>query len=161
MTTSVPRLWIGAVAHPAFRCGGWARLRLDGGPPVGWAGGERQTTSLRMTLTVLAATLADLPPPAADASPLTLGVVSDEARSVADVLAGRGPGPEGELDLWAKVQAAARGRRLTLTPLVSAPNTPAGFVTAWAEFAMNRAKDKGPFSAAIPKPNLATIARQA
>jgi hypothetical protein len=36
-----------------------------------------------------------------------------------------------------------------------APKTPAAFAAAWADLAQGRAKDKGSFQAAIPKPNLA------
>jgi hypothetical protein len=35
------------------------------------------------------------------------------------------------------------------------PRTPCAFAAAWAELAMDKAKATGPFSAAIPKPNLA------
>jgi hypothetical protein len=36
-----------------------------------------------------------------------------------------------------------------------APGTPTAFAAAWADLARDRAKDKGAFTAAIPKPNLA------
>jgi hypothetical protein len=43
-------------------------------------------------------------------------------------------------------------RRAELTPDAE---TPTPFAAAWAEFARDRAKDKGAFTAAIPKQNLA------
>ena len=153
------RIWTGATHHPAFRCGGWASVRVSGGVVSGVAGGERNTTARRMALAGLAAGLSDL---GADKTPtIRVHTTSPELAALGDVLAGletSGGGPDEDLDLWARIITAAKGRRLELVSVPFAPDTPAAFVAAWADLARDKAKASGPFTAPIPRMNLAKVA---
>ena len=73
-----------------------------------------------------------------------------------DVLAGRAH-PEEDLDLWAQVATASKGYRLEIVRVPAKPDTPTAFADAWANLAMDKAKSTGPFTAAIPKANLANV----
>jgi len=140
--------------HTAFRVGGWAFVRLAAGEVSGTAGGEGRIDVERTGLTALAAALADLPPGAAveleTASPQVLAI----PRRIAAAEAGENL-PIENLDLWAKAATAIGRVRLVVRRADAAPKTPAAFAVAWADLARDRAKDKGPFTAAIPKTNLA------
>jgi hypothetical protein len=144
-------IWICAAHHAAFRCGGWAFVREVQGQVSGAAGGERATTARRMALAGLAAGLRDLP---AGETAVSVRTTSGELASLPQVLAGT-VSPEADLDLWAQIAAGAKGRRLALLRVAAEPRTASAFAAAWAELAMDKAKATGPFSAAIPKPNLA------
>ena len=152
-------LWTCATHHPAFRCGGWASIRVSNGVASGIAGGERNTTARRMALAGLAAGLSDL---AADKTPMIrIHTTNPELAALGDVLADLGTGgdePEDDLDLWARIITASKGRRLELVRVPLAPDTPAAFVTAWADLARDKAKASGSFTAAIPRTNLAKVA---
>jgi hypothetical protein len=63
--------------------------------------------------------------------------------------------PADDLDLWAQLAQALKGRAVTLVPAKRAPNTPSAFLGSWAEVGQDKAKGTGRFSAAIPKTNLA------
>jgi len=152
MTTPV-QIWLCAVHHPAFRCGGWASLRSAGGQVTGAAGGARNTTAQRMALAGLVSALRDLPP-AGDSNTIRILTSSIDPASLGDVLAGRAQ-PEEDLDLWAQIAAAAKAWRLEVVRAPAGPDTPVDFATAWANLAMDKAKATGPFTAAIPKANLA------
>ena len=156
--TNLIRLWICAAYQPVYRCGGWAAVRAGQGPVFGVAGGERHTTASRTALCGLAAGLRDLPPAAA----IEIQTTSPELAGLADFIASLGAptqaaGPDEDLDLWAQIAAAARGRRLSLARTPLDPAAPIGFAAAWAELARDKAKAAGAFTAAIPKPNLAKI----
>ena len=148
------RIWLEVSHHQAFRVGGWAYVRADAGVLTGFAGGERQTTAERTCLAGLAAALRDLPAGAsvdlAASSPDVLAI----PRRLAAAEAGEDP-PADNLDLWAQVQTALRRAAVTLRRADPAPRTPSAFTAAWADFARDRAKDKGAFTAPIPKVNLA------
>jgi ribonuclease HI len=151
------RIWTCAAHHPAFRCGGWAFVRAGQGPVCGAAGGERNTTARRMALAGLATALRDLPPGAGGG--IDVATTSAELAALAGVLAG-GAAPdaaEGDLDLLARIQAAAAGRRIAVSRVALDRTNPTAFAAAWAELAMDKAKATGAFSAAIPKPNLAKV----
>jgi hypothetical protein len=143
-------LWTASTHHAAFRCGGWASVRLVDGQPSGMAGGERATTAARMAMAGLIAGLRDLPP-GVDVAVQTGG---SELASLTEVLAGRVQ-PEDDLDLWAQILTATKGRRLTLSRAVAVPDSPLAFAAAWAALAMDKAKMGGAFTSAIPKSNLA------
>jgi len=149
--TEPTEIWICAAHHPAFRCGGWAFVRRIKGQLSGVAGGDRYTTARRMALAGLAAALRDLP---AGETDILVETTSPELSTLARVLAGRGEEEE-DLDLWAQVAAAAKGRQVALARVAAEPRTPCAFTSAWAELSMDKAKAAGPFTAAIPKPNLA------
>jgi ribonuclease HI len=158
--TNPIRLWTSAAYHPAFRCGGWAFVREAGGQLSGGAGGERYTSAGRMALAGLAAGLRDLP---AGAAPLAVSTSSPELAAFAGVLArlgqaGAANSPDEDIDLWAQILAAARGRAVGLIRAAAEPGTPGAFTAAWAELARDKAKATGPFAAAIPKANLAKVA---
>ena len=163
--TSPIQIWTSAAHHPAFRCGGWASLRLGQGPTTGHAGGARNTTAARMALAGLVSALRDLPARAGSAphAPITIHTTSPDLASWTGFLASlsqptrSGAAPEEDLDLWAQISTTSKGYQLSLarTPLL--PDTPIAFAAAWAELAMDKAKAAGPFTAPIPKPNLAKI----
>ncbi len=53
------------------------------------------------------------------------------------------------------IAAALRRVRLVTRRTEPTPGGPAAFAAAWAEFARDRAKDRGDFAPVIPKANLA------
>jgi hypothetical protein len=149
------RLWIETTHHAAFRYGGWAYARdIDGGV-TGMAGGERNITAGRLELAGLVAGFNGLPLAAPvvvkTSNPALLAALRTISSPPADA-------PTEDLDLWAQLMTAARGRVLTLHAAPRAPQTPAAFLAAWAEVGQDKAKAAGRFSAAIPKSNLAKLA---
>ncbi len=152
MTTPL-QIWVCAAHHPAFRCGGWAWLRRNQGEVAGAAGGERNTTAGRMALSALASALRGLPQ-GHDLGAIRVQTTSAELAILPGILAGRAQ-PEEDLDLWAQIAIAAKSYRLDLVRVPVDPATPTAFAAAWANLAMDKAKATGPFTAAIPKTNLA------
>lgn len=149
------RIWVAADHHAAFRCGGWAFVREAGGGLSGTAGGERNTTAARTALAGLAAALADLP--AGDAVVL---MADRHLLAHAALAAGADPGedaPTEDLDLWARILAAGKGRTLRVARADPTPGGPAAFCAAWADLARDKAKATGAFTAQIPRPNLAKV----
>ena len=152
------RIWARSNHHTAFRCGGWAWVRADA-EPVGQAGGERNTTAPRMALAALAAALKDAPK-----GPIILDLADPVLARAAHRLA-QGPAftdedaPTEDLDLWAALTTALAGRAVSFVPTAAEPfkGSPAAFAEAWAELARDKAKAAGPFTAAIPKANLAKL----
>ncbi len=156
------RTWICAAYHAVYRCGGWAAVRVSQGQASGAAGGERHTTARRTALAGLAAAMRDLPAAgeAASSQPVFIQTTSVELAGFATFLAGLGgtaqaAAPDEDLDLWAQIVTGARGRPLELVHTALEPGGPSAFVSAWADLARDKAKASGPFTAAIPKPNLA------
>jgi hypothetical protein len=139
MTVSV-RLWLAAAHHPAFRSGGWAYVRA-GSEVVGEAGGERQTERGAMVLAALEAVLAGAPQ-----GPVMVQAGDVDAAAIAALAA------------EPALHKALSGRELRLVRLGETAGTPLAFAQAWADLAADRAKARGPFRAAIPKPNLAKVA---
>jgi hypothetical protein len=151
------RIWTSTAYHSAFLCGGWASVRDCGGQVTGAAGGERNTAAGRMALAGLASALRDLPP-GDDPTPINVHTTSPELLSFAGFLADpSGPlaDADEDLDLWAQILAASKGRRLRVVHAPLQPDTPAAFAAAWAELAKEKAKASGAFTAPIPKLNLA------
>ena|SRR3569833_328276 len=150
--TASHRLFVETTYHPAFRYGGWGIAWDVAGVIAGQAGGERNTTAARIELMALIAGL----------DGLLAGAVSIQSASAGLLQAARalaaGVAPAEDLDLWAQAVKAAQGRALTVNASAKATNTPAAFLHAWAEVGQDKAKAKGRFSAAIPKPNLAKLA---
>lgn len=149
---SAIRLWIAASHDPAHRNGGWAFVRA-GAELVGAAGGERRTTRARMALAGFAAALKDTHAgaPVAVIAPRPDALVLHQlSRPPAD--------PPGEdLDLRAVLAQALTGRAWTLATGDPQAATPLAFAAAWADLASDKAKTGGPFTAAIPRPNLAKV----
>ena len=153
MTTPV-RIWLEVAHHTAFRIGGWAFVRLDAGEVSGSAGGERRIDVERTSLAAIAAALAGVPQGAIvelqTSSPLLLAIPG----RIAAAEAGDNP-PTENLDLWAQAATALRRLQLVSRSAEPASGTPTAFAAAWADFARDRAKNKGAFTASIPKQNLA------
>lgn len=148
------RLWIASVHHPAFKNGGWAWVARSAEGVSGYAGGERNTTAGRAALSGLVAALKATAGPTAaqtDAALVLRGFRELEAWAAAGWRDAAGE-PVADADLWKIVAAAATTRALTVTALEPGPGK---FAQAWAEFASDKAKAQGAFTAAIPKPNLA------
>jgi len=158
MSDSVPiRIWTAASHHAAFRCGGWAFVREAGGALTGVAGGDRYVTAERMELAGLAAALGDLPK---DATALVIHTTSAKLAKAGGLIAGNAPeeeAPSEDLDLWARIVTAAKGKTVRLVRVAADPKTPVAFAVAWAELARDKAKAAGAFTSAIPKPNLAKV----
>lgn len=151
------RIWTAASHHSAFRCGGWAFVREAGGGLTGAAGGDRYVTAERMELAGLAAALGDLPKGAVS---LTIHTTSARLARAGGLIAGTAPeedAPSEDLDLWARIVTAAKGRTVRLVRVAADPRTPVAFAVAWADLARDKAKAAGAFSSAIPKPNLAKV----
>lgn len=148
------RIWLEVAHHASFRIGGWAFVRSSAGQVTGTAGGARRIDLEPASLAALAAALAGLAPDAEvellTASP---GVLAIPGRITA-AEAGENA-PTENLDLWAQATTALRRIRFVIRRAEPTPGGPTAFAAAWAEFARDRAKDKGPFTAAIPKANLA------
>jgi hypothetical protein len=65
--------------------------------------------------------------------------------------------PTEDLDLWAALTTALKRHPPSFTLANPATDPAAAFAQAWADLAMDKAKAAGPFTAAIPKPNLAKL----
>lgn len=149
------RLWIAASHHPAHRCGGWAFVRVAAGQSSGAAGGERYVTAARIALAGLVAALHDLPP----GPEVEIVTASPELLAFAAVLDGdpAAEAPQDDLDLWARILTAGKGRRLALRRGDAPANSPLAFCAAWAELARDKAKAAGAFDSAIPRNALAKL----
>jgi hypothetical protein len=140
--------------HAAFRVGGWAFVRRDGEAIAGQAGGARRASAERTALAAVVAALSQAPSP--DQS-VQIATSSREIAALPARIAAAQAGedaPNDNLDLWAQAMRALAGGRVTIRS-ATASGRPTAFAAAWAEQARDRAKDKGDFAAAIPKPNLA------
>lgn len=152
------RIWLEVAHHAAFRVGGWAFVREDAvqaaGKVSGKAGGDRRLDAERAALAALIAALEDT----AGARPVQLQTASALVATVPARIAAARTGeaaPTDNLDLWAQAMTALAAAPVTILRLAPTPGAPGAFATAWAELARDKAKDKGPFVSAIPKPNLA------
>ena len=162
--SSTFRIWTCAAHSPIYRCGGWAAVRAGLGLVTGVAGGERNTTVRRTALSGLAAALRDLPPVDEKTSggPISIQTTSAELAEFAGFLASLGEptqpaGPDEDLDLWARISTAVKGRRLSVTRTPLEAGAPIAFTSAWADLALDKAKSTGAFATAIPKVNLVKI----
>jgi hypothetical protein len=146
------RIWIETSHHAAFRCGGWAFVLHDGKGLSGMAGGDRNTTPHRMVLAGVAQALKDAPAGIAVQVSSANPAISGLARRMAGFAA---EPPQIDLDLWAPLTTALKGRVVTFAASVNEPKTPTAFAAAWAELARDKGKATGPFKSAIPRTNLA------
>ncbi|OXE36441.1 MAG: hypothetical protein CGW95_07695 [Phenylobacterium zucineum] len=150
------QIWTRTAWHPAFKCGGWAFVR-SGVELLGKAGGDRNTSPQRMGLAGLTASLTDLP-----SGPVAIDIEDRGlAQTTAKILSGANLSdaerPTEDLELWAQLITALKGRSVRFKVGALSPGGPAAFAQAWADLAMDKAKTAGPFTAAIPKPNLARV----
>jgi len=155
MTTPI-QIWTRATWHSAFKCGGWAFVR-SGADLTGQAGGDRNTSPHRMVLAGLTASLKDLPPGPIDLDPGDRTIARITAKILSGAELSDAERPSEDLDLWAQLTTGFKGRRVTFSLGALSPGGPAAFAQAWADLAMEKAKAAGPFTAAIPKPNLARV----
>ena len=148
------RIWLEVAHHAAFRIGGWAYVRVDAGHVIGAAGGRRAIDLEPAGLAAIAASLAGVGQGARVELQTSSAAVFAIPGRIAAAEAGEDP-PGDNLDLWAQAATALRHVRLVARRADVAPDGPGAFAAAWADFARDRAKDKGAFTAPIPKPNLA------
>lgn len=150
-------LWLELSHHAAFRIGGWAYVSRDpDGAVAGLAGGERRITAERTALLALIAGLKDARRPVQLRTGSQL-IAAIPARIAAAQSAVNGAGedpPSDDLDLWAQVMTALAAATVDIVKATPGDRT-SGFAAAWAELGRDRAKDRGPFTSAIPRPNLA------
>ena len=144
------RIWIEISHNAAFRTGGWAFVLAEGSACSGAAGGERTGSPERIALAGLTQALKGAPTGMAVEILSSAPLVRGAARRL-DVAA---EPPSDDLELWAQLATALRGRTARFAVAANAPRTPTGFAIAWAELARDKAKTAGSFRAAIPKLNL-------
>jgi ribonuclease HI len=160
-------IWTGGdcAGPPGYGYGGWAWLSLRGGAARGFAGGERHTTAAAMALRAMIEALnaaAGEPATSIQLDPGDAGV----ARIGADLVGREAAGwrtaegdPIEHPELWKEVAAAVRATHAPVRFVAAGP--PASdarvFVDAWIDFARDKCKAKGAFTAAIPRPNLQTL----
>ena len=145
------RIWLETDHNLAFRTGGWAYVRAEGSALLGAAGGERTPSPERIALAGLVEALKGVPAGSGiEVHSASRPVLAISRRLVA---AAEEP-PTDDLELWAQLSTALKGRSARFAPAVSAPRTPTAFAAAWAELARDKAKT-APFRSAIPKTNLA------
>ena len=131
--------------------------RNSDGEVTGRVGGERRTSKARMALAGLVASLKEV-----SAGAVSIDLADPELARMAQVMA-RGQVPDEppleDLDLWAQLTIALKGKAATFT-LAAGPGAlggPQAFAQAWADLAQDKAKAGGTFTAVIPKPNLAKL----
>lgn len=151
LMADVFRIWLETDHNLAFRSGGWAYVLAEGSALLGAAGGERTASPERIALAGLVEALKGVPAGSAvevhSASRPVIAIPRRLAAAAADP-------PADDLELWAQLTTALKGRSPRFVPATSAPRTPTAFAAAWAELARDKAKTS-PFRAAIPKTNLA------
>lgn len=145
------RIWLEISHYAAFRVGGWAFVRADGETVTGHAGGERRIEAERAALTGLLAALRETAGRTVQLHTASAQVVAIPAR-IRAAQAGENA-PTDHLDLWAQATTALPSAQILRA--AATPGSPSAFAAGWAEFARDRAKDKGAFTAPIPKQNLA------
>ena len=132
-------------------------MRFDSNVVTGAAGGERQVDAERICLAGLAAAVRDLASGASielfTSSPDVLAI----PRRISAAESGENPLAD-HLELWAQVSTALRRAKLAVRRVEPAPQSASAFAAAWSDFARDRAKGKGAFTAAIPKSNLTKVA---
>lgn len=148
--TSPLGIWLEISHNVPFRVGGWAFVRAAGTELTGQAGGERRIDAERTALAGLLAALKGVDRPARlhTASPLVAAIPARIKAAQAGDNA-----PTENLDLWAAATTALAN--VEIVRVAAAPDTPSAFCAAWAELARDKTKSAGPFTAAIPKSNLA------
>jgi len=144
------RIWLETDHQAAFRAGGWAFVLAEGRALSGVAGGERTASPERIALASLVEALKGVPAGfAVELESATRAVLMVPRR-----LAAVEDPPTEDLELWAQLSTALKGRSVRFAPAASVAKTPTAFAAAWAELARDKAK-RAAFHAPIPKVNLA------
>jgi hypothetical protein len=151
--SDIIRIWVEISHSSAYRAGGWSYVRAEGSALSGAAGGERTASPDAIALTGLIAALQDLPTKAGVEILSATPRISAIGRHLVALNEG-GPAPDEDLERWAQLTAVSKTRTVRFASCPNAPRTPSAFASAWAELAADKAKTR-PFSAAIPKSNLA------
>lgn len=149
--TVTTRIWLELSHHAAFRVGGWAFVRAGAEGVTGTAAGERRIDAERAALLALTAAV-QAAGRAARVETSSAAVAALPARLTA-AQAGEDP-PADNLDLWARLGTLLAAGGVEVVRTAPKPGGPLAFAAGWAELARDKAKG-GPFSAAIPKSNLA------
>lgn len=149
-------LWIASLCRPDPGYGGWSFVRRTDGETGaaairGAAGGERRTSTAKMSLMALAEALESLSDLPKDAS-VTLRFSDPDLAG--QLVASDGAYATAEPDAWKAARAAVAARPVLELVPASPADAAGGFLNAWAEFGLDTAKSRGSFKAAIPKPNL-------
>jgi hypothetical protein len=145
------RIWLEIDHNLAYRSGGWAYVLAEGRALTGAAGGGRTASPERIALAGLVEALKGAPA----GSGVEVHSASRPVTAIPRRLASAGEDqPTDDLELWAQITAALKGRSPRFVPATNAPRTPTAFAAAWAELARDKAKTS-PFRASIPKTNLA------
>jgi hypothetical protein len=164
------KAWLAVTHHTAFRLAGWAHVSLRDGTLTGAVGGDRRISRPRANLAALDAVLRALAPEidkggqaliltaAPDLVPLATALAQPPADHSEAVKAALEPYRAEDPALYARVaQAAAKGA-FRVARIPPAQSIAQDFLASWAEVGLDKAKATGPFTAAIPKPNLAKLA---
>lgn len=170
------KAWLAISHHAAFRLAGWAHVAQTAGALAGAVGGDRRISRPRTTLAALDAVLRALAPQLDKGAPNKNGdaliltadpallqfaaalalpaaeQLTDAAKAVLEPYRSEDPA------LYARLaQAAAKGG-FRVARIPPAQTVAHDFLASWAEVGLDRAKATGPFTASIPKPNLAKLA---
>ena len=146
-------VWIhGACAGGGY--GGWSYVIREGEQWRGVAGGATRTDAEAMALTGLLSAL-ESPGEAPKGGQLVL--------HLADVAMLNGSNAHPELARRLAKVLADRPGKLKVAEARKAANAKAWseFLSSWADFARDKAKTRGAFSAVIPKPNIAKFVQDA
>jgi hypothetical protein len=168
---STLKAWLAVTHHAAFRLAGWAHVSLGDGALAGAVGGDRRISRPRANLAALDAVLRPLAPrldkgddqvliftAAPDLVPLAAALAQPTAEQSEAVKAALEPYRAEDPALYARLaQAVARGA-LRVARIPPGQTVVQDFLGSWAEVGLDKAKAAGPFTAAIPKPNLAKLA---
>ncbi len=157
-------IWTASLCTGNTGYGGWAWVRIQGGAIKGAAGGAKGMTPERVALTAVLEALGGADEAEKGAA---LRIHSENA-----VVAEGGPSlaawkaagwttdkgePVADKDLWEKIDKALIARGGAASFARSKAGEEATFVTAWANFAHDTLKARGPLNATIPKTNLTKL----
>ena len=145
-----PTVWLETSHDAAFASGGFAYVTAAGGALRGLVGGERTPSLERIAL----AGLAEAMKAAAHGTGLVIVSRARHVLAIPGRIAQAGDPPAEDLELWAPIATALKSRAVRFVRADQA-GAPTAFVAAWAELARDKAKARGAFRAAIPRPNLA------
>jgi hypothetical protein len=166
---STTKAWLAVTHHAAFRLAGWAHVAPKDGVLAGAVGGDRRISRPRTTLAALDTVLRALAPALekggdaliltadsgllqfASALALPPAELPEAAKAVLDAHRAEDPA------LYARLSQAAAKGAFRVARIPAAQAVAQDFLASWAEVGLDKAKATGPFSHAIPKPNLTKL----